>query len=103
MLQDLFKSEATIRIIDLFITNIQMSGKQCDLYCISFEDLLEEINSNKYSRKIDAPTLNSALIHLIKFNVIIEETITSKVKYGMDDYWYHILNVVNDKITEYLW
>lgn len=103
MLQDLFNSEATIRIIDLFIINIQMSGKQCDLYCMSFEELLEEINSNNHYRKIDAPTLNSALIHLMKFNVITEETITSKVKYGMDDYWYHILKVCDDKITGYLW
>lgn len=103
MLQDLFNSEATIRIIDLFIINIQQSGKHCVLYSISFDELLEEINKNNPYRKIDQPTLCRALGNLMRFNVIIEETIASKVKYSMDSYWYCIFEGIQDKIMWYLW
>lgn len=70
MLQDLFKNETTIRVIDLFINNIQKSGKLCELYTISFEELLEEINNNTQYKKISVSELKSVLQHLMKFNVI---------------------------------
>lgn len=58
LLHDLFNSELTIRIIDTFIMNIYSSGKQCEYYSVSFEDLLEEINRNdNYYRKISASEL----------------------------------------------
>lgn len=104
MLHDLFNSELTIRIIDTFIMNIHSSGKQCEYYSVSFEDLLEEINKNdNYYRKISASELDTALIHLKSFNVIIESYFTSESEYGMDHKWYHIFNVCDDKITGYLW
>ena len=40
MLQDLFKNETTIQVIDLFINNIKKSGKICEFYTISMEELL---------------------------------------------------------------
>lgn len=103
MLHDLFKNELTIRIIDTFIMNIQSSGKHCEYYTVSFEDLLEAINRNDNYRKISDSELDTALIHLMSFNVIIESYFTSKSEYGMDHNWYNIFNVCDDKITGYLW
>ena len=102
MLQDLFKNETTIRVIDLFINNIQKSGKLCELYTISFEELLEEINNNTQYKKISVSELKSVLQHLIKFNVIRKATILN-VTYGMDSYWYYIFTGIRDKIMWYLW
>lgn len=102
MLQDLFKNETTIRVIDLFINNIQKSGKLCELYTISFEELLEEINNNSQYKKISVSELKSVLQHLMKFNVIRKATILN-VTYGMDSYWYYIFTGIRDKIMWYLW
>lgn len=102
MLQDLFKNETTIRVIDLFITNIQKSGKLCELYTISFEELLEEINNNTQYKKISVSELKRVLQHLMKFNVIRKATILN-VTYGMDSYWYYIFTGIRDKIMWYLW
>ena len=102
MLQDLFKNETTIRVIDLFINNIQKSGKLCELYTISFEELLEEINNNTQYKKISVSELKSVLHHLMKFNVIRKATILN-VTYGMDSYWYYIFTGIRDKIMWYLW
>lgn len=102
LLHDLFNSELTIRIIDTFIMNIYSSGKHCDYYSVSFEDLLEEINRNDNYRKISDSELDTALIHLMSFNVIIESYFTSESEYGMNYKWYHIFNVCDDKIDGYL-
>lgn len=102
MLQDLFKNETTIQVIDLFINNIQKSGKLCELYTISFEELLEEINNNTQYKKISVSELKSVLQHLMKFNVIRKATILN-VTYGMDSYWYYIFTGIRDKIMWYLW
>lgn len=102
MLQDLFKNETTIRVIDLFINNIQKSGKLCELYTISFEELLKEINNNTQYKKISVSELKSVLQHLMKFNVIRKITILN-VTYGMDSYWYYIFTGIRDKIMWYLW
>lgn len=102
MLQDLFKNETTIRVIDLFINNIQKSGKLCELYTISFEELLEEINNNTQYKKISVSELKRVLQHLMKFNVIRKATILN-VTYGMDSYWYYIFTGIRDKIMWYLW
>ena len=102
MLQDLFKNETTIRVIDLFINNIQKSGKLCELYTISFEELLEEINNNTQYKKISVSELKSVLQHLMKFNVI-RKAIILNVTYGMDSYWYYIFTGIRDKIMWYLW
>lgn len=102
MLQDLFKNETTIRVIDLFINNIQKSGKLCELYTISFEELLEEINNNTQYKKISVSELKSVLQHLMKFNVIRKATILN-VTYSMDSYWYYIFTGIRDKIMWYLW
>ena len=102
MLQDLFKNETTIQVIDLFINNIQKSGKLCELYTISFEELLEEINNNTQCKKISVSELKSVLQHLMKFNVIWKVTILN-VTYGMDSYWYYIFTGIRDKIMWYLW
>lgn len=102
MLQDLFKNETTIRVIDLFINNIQKSGKLCELYTIPFEELLEEINNNTQYKKISVSELKSVLQHLMKFNVIRKATILN-VTYGMDSYWYYIFTGIRDKIMWYLW
>ena len=102
MLQYLFKNETTIRVIDLFINNIQKSGKLCELYTISFEELLEEINNNTQYKKISVSELKSVLQHLMKFNVIRKVTILN-VTYGMDSYWYYIFTGIRDKIMWYLW
>ena len=102
MLQDLFKNETTMRVIDVFINNIQKSGKLCELYTISFEELLEEINNNTQYKKISVSELKSVLQHLMKFNVIRKATILN-VTYGMDSYWYYIFTGIRDKIMWYLW
>lgn len=102
MLQDLFKNETTIQVIDLFINNIQKSGKLCELYTISFEELLKEINNTTQYKKISVSELKSVLQHLMKFNVIREVTILN-VTYGMDSYWYYIFTGIRDKIMWYLW
>ena len=102
MLQDLFKNETTIQVIDLFINNIQKSGKLCEFYTISFEELLEEINNNTQYKKISVSELKSVLQHLMKFNVIWKVTILN-VTYGMDSYWYYIFTGIRDKIMWYLW
>ena len=102
MLQDLFKNETTIQVIDLFINNIQKSGKLCELYTISFEELLEEINNNTQYKKISVSELKSVLQHLMKFNVIRKVTILN-VTYGMDSYCYYIFTGIRDKIMWYLW
>ena len=102
MLHNLFKNETTIRVIDLFINNIQKSGKLCELYTISFEELLKEINNTTQYKKISVSELKRVLQHLMKFNVIRKATILN-VTYGMDSYWYYIFTGIRDKIMWYLW